>query len=287
MRIDCSDRSRSILIWRQQASNSLYELCWYLRGYCGEPAEFWVVFTVFLSKFRNFIELIKFGQIQCLNDLFMIYKSLLNLFLKSQCPLCDRHAETELCLYCQRQIQRCQLANPSQFWQTPLPVLAWGEYGGQLKMAIAAMKYENHPQLAKPLGQWLGQAWRNSPQNQQAGLTIVPIPMHPDKRQERGFDQAELLAQSFCRVTGFPLEKRGLQRVRQTQALFSLSPEQRQQEVADAFDVGAGFRRQPSGKVLLLDDIYTTGATARAAVTALKRRGIRVSGVVAMATTVR
>jgi ComF family protein len=276
-----------IFIWRQQASNSLYELCWYLRGYCGEPQEFEVVFTVFLSKFRKFIELIKFGQTDRLNDRFMIYKSLLDLFLKSPCPLCDRSAETEFCLYCQRQIQSCQLANPSQYWQKPLPVFAWGEYGGKLKAAIAAMKYENHPQLAKPLGQWLGRAWQNSPQKRKAGPTVVPIPIHSHKRRERGFDQAELLAQSFCQVTGLPLEKRGLQRVRQTQALFSLSPEQRQQEVADAFDVGARFRRQPSGTVLLLDDIYTTGATARAAVTALKRRGVRVSGVIALATTVR
>lgn len=217
----------------------------------------------------------------------MVYKSLLNLFLKSPCPLCDRSTETEICLYCQRQLQSCQFTNPSKFWQKPLPVFAWGEYGGKLKVALATLKYENHPEIAKPLGQWLGRAWQNSPQKGKAQLTIVPIPIHPDKRRERGFDQAELLAQSFCQVAGLPLEKRGLQRIRQTQALFSLSPQQRQQEVAEAFEIGAGFRRTPSGTVLLLDDIYTTGATARAAVTALQRHGIRVSGVVAMATSVR
>ncbi len=259
----------------------------YLRGYCGERDRFKIVFTVFLSKFRNFVELMKFWQFQYFNDISMVYKSILGLFLKSNCPLCDRSAETELCLYCQRQIQRCQLANPSRFWQKPLPVFAWGEYDGQLKAAIAAMKYENHPQLAKPLGQWLGRAWQNSHQKGIVKHTVVPIPMHPHKRRERGFDQAELLAQYFCQVTGFPLAKRGLQRVRQTQALFGLSPEERQQEVAKAFDVGAGFRPSPSDMVLLLDDIYTTGATAKAAVNALKRRGVRVSGVVAMATPIR
>lgn len=285
--MDCSDGLLIVLSGVNRQTILYTSFVRYLRGHCGETDKFWDVFTVFLSKFRNFIELIKFWQIQCLNDTFMVYKSLLNLFLKTHCPLCDRSAERELCLYCQRQIQRCQFANPSQFWQKPLPVFAWGEYGGKLKMAIAAMKYEDHPQIAKPLGQWLGQAWQNSPLKGKAQFTVVPIPIHPHKRRERGFDQAELLAQYFCQVTGLPLAKRGLQRIRQTQALFNLSPEERQQEVADAFEVGSGFRRQPSGTVLLLDDIYTTGATAKAAITALKRRGIRVSGVVAMATTVR
>lgn len=257
----------------------------YLRRYCGEYKESWDSFTVFLRKFRIFSELIKFWQNTRLEEIFMIYKSILDLFLKSQCSLCDRSAEAELCPYCQRQIQHAQFANPRQFWQQPLPVFSWGEYSGKLKAAIAAMKYENRPQLAKPLGQWLGRAWQNSFPGKRDRPTVVPIPMHLQKRRERGFDQAELLARSFCQMTGFPLEKRGLQRMRQTQALFNLSPEERQQEVADAFEVGAGFRRrQPSGTVLLLDDIYTTGATAKAAATALKRRGIRVLGVAAIAT---
>lgn len=217
----------------------------------------------------------------------MVYKSLLGLFLKSPCPLCHRPTDRELCLYCQRQIQRCQFPNPERLWQKPLPVFAWGEYTGQLKVALTTLKYDNHPEVAKPLGQWLGRAWQNFPQIGKVPFAIVPIPIHPSKRRERGFDQAELLAQYFCQVTGLPIEKRGLQRIRRTQALFGLSGEQRQQEVADAFEIGAGFCRHPSTAVLLLDDIYTTGATARAAVTALQRRGIRVSGVVAMATTVR
>ena len=116
-----------------------------------------------------------------------IYKSLLNLFLKANCPLCDRPTDEEVCSYGQRQLQRCQLDNPSQLWQGSLPIFAWGEYGGKLKQAIAAMKYNQNPELARPLGHWLGQAWRNAPMAGNTKLTVVPLPMHPRKRQQRGF----------------------------------------------------------------------------------------------------
>ena len=163
-----------------------------------------------------------------------------------------------------------------------MPVFVWGHYGGSLKRAIAALKYENNPQLSQPLGQWLGQAWNEAAIARSTKLAVVPIPMHPHKRRQRGFDQAELIARSFCQVTGLPLQSRGLERVRQTEALFGLSPDARVREVSDAFALGAQFRRLPKA-VLLLDDIYTTGATARSAVTVLESRGIRVFGLVAIA----
>ena len=212
----------------------------------------------------------------------MVYRHILNLFLKPNCPLCDRAAEGVTCAYCQRQLQRCRFTNPRQNWRGRMPVFVWGHYGGSLKRAIAALKYENNPQLSQPLGQWLGQAWNEAAIARSTKLAVVPIPMHPHKRRQRGFDQAELIARSFCQVTGLPLQSRGLERVRQTEALFGLSPDARVREVSDAFALGAQFRRLPKA-VLLLDDIYTTGATARSAVTVLESRGIRVFGLVAIA----
>src|SRR3712207_2552210 len=129
---------------------------------------------------------------------------LLTLFLKSKCPLCDRPAQVELCEYCQRQLLRCQLSTPSAFWQGQLPVFVWGSYSGVVKRAIATLKYNNHPQLARPLGHWLAQAWLQSTVATHAKkLTVVPIPLRPTKLQKRGYNQAQLIAQSFCEVTGY------------------------------------------------------------------------------------
>jgi len=211
--------------------------------------------------------------------------SLLSLFLKSNCPLCDRATDATLCQYCQRQLQRCQLKHPSQFWQGELPVFVWGHYGGVLKRAIAALKYENHTQLARPLGFWLGEAWLKSTAAQQRKkLTVIPIPIHPSKRQQRGFNQAELLAKSFCQFTGYQYQPHGLERVRETEAQFGLSAKERSQNLTEAFAVGKRFgKRSHHSPVLILDDIYTTGATARSATEVLRKQGIAVYGILAIA----
>lgn len=191
-----------------------------------------------------------------------------------------------MCRYCQRQLRQCQLANPGLFWKGETPVLVWGEYAGTLKRAIAALKYDNNPQLARPLGHGLAEAWLNSPAGSINNLTVVPIPLHPEKLKKRGFNQAELLAESFCERTGLPLQRQGLERVKDTKALFELSAKERETEMKNALSLGRDFRRRhPPGRVLLLDDIYTTGSTVKSAAKTLKQAGIRVCGVVAVATT--
>jgi ComF family protein len=214
-----------------------------------------------------------------------LVKSFLNLFLKSNCPLCQRPASGEFCPYCHKQLQRCQLTDPGRFWHSEQPVFVWGEYGGALKRAIAALKYDGNPQLAKPLGGWLAEAWLSFPELAIDNLTVVPIPLHQEKLKERGFNQAELLAESFCELTGLSLQRHGLERVKNTQALFALTPQQRQAEMKNALSLGKDFRRRrPRDRVLLVDDIYTSGTTVKSAIQILKLSGISVYGTVALAT---
>ena len=214
-----------------------------------------------------------------------LVKSFLNLFLKSNCPLCQRPAAGEFCPYCHKQVQRCQLTDPGRFWHSQQRVFVWGEYGGALKRAIWALKYDGNPQLAKPLGGWLAEAWLIFPELAIDNLTVVPIPLHQEKLKERGFNQAELLAESFCELTGLPLQRHGLERVKNTQALFALTPQQRQAEMKNALSLGKDFRRRrPRDRVLLVDDIYTSGTTVKSAIQILKLSGISVYGTVALAT---
>lgn len=210
--------------------------------------------------------------------------SWLDLLLEANCPLCHRSTNQELCSDCQRQVQRCQLANQTEGWQASLPVFAWGTYGGALKRSIAALKYNNQPQLARLLGQWSAQAWLSASISQTKALVVVPIPMHPTKQRERGFNQAELIARSFCQRTGLPMQSQGLLRTRATEAQFSLSATARAQNLSGAFQVSKDLTRQSTSRaILLIDDIYTTGATAQAAVQALKQHQIPVYGLVAVA----
>lgn len=216
------------------------------------------------------------------------FNSWLNLFLASNCPLCQRPTAQTLCLDCDRQLQRCRLARPQAGWQGTLPLLAWGTYSGPLKRTLAALKYDQQPQLARPLGQALGQAWldaaapKSGISKSRLPLCVVPIPMHADKQRQRGYNQAILLAESFCEWTRLPLKAQGLERIRATEAQFNVTGAEREHNVANAFAIGKGLSRH-STAVLLLDDIYTTGATARSAAQTLRQQGILVHGMVAIA----
>uniref|UniRef100_A0ACD5GRI1 ComF family protein n=1 Tax=Desertifilum tharense IPPAS B-1220 TaxID=1781255 RepID=A0ACD5GRI1_9CYAN len=88
------------------------------------------------------------------------------------------------------------------------------------------------------------------------------------------------MAERFCEISGLRLYSSGLKRVRQTQAQFGLSSSARSLNLTEAFVVGNLKRNSP---ILLLDDIYTTGATARSAAQTLQQQGISVLGIGAIA----
>jgi ComF family protein len=208
----------------------------------------------------------------------------LNLFLKSNCPLCDRTAENVFCRYCERQLQETQLTQPDRYWQGDLPLFAWGTYEGTVKQSMAKLKYDGIRSIGELYGQWLGTSWQQfPPPNTPPKLIVIPIPLHSEKLQTRGFNQAELIARSFCHITGHQLDL-SLQRTRSTAAQFGLSKSARAENVAGAFNIDSHTALKPRSTVLLIDDIYTTGATVRAAAAALTSAQINVCGVAVVAT---
>jgi ComF family protein len=213
------------------------------------------------------------------------FRSVLSLLFQPDCPLCERPAQKVICADCERQLESQRFRNPQRFWQGELPVFVWGRYQGQLKRAIASLKYHNHPDLAQTFGYALGEAWHSSGLAKQPHqLVVVPIPMHPQKLKERGYNQAELIARSFCQYTGLKLQVQALQRIRETTAQFDLGSVEREANLKGAFQLKKRFFNAHRASVLLLDDIYTTGATARNAAACFQKQGISVKGVVAVAT---
>ena len=142
---------------------------------------------------------------------------------------------------------------------------SFGFYENELRKLIHVFKYGRVETLAKPLGRLLVRAL---PRGQTYDL-IVPLPLHWRKRWQRGFNQAALLAREIGRKTHLPV-KSIARRVRQTASQAGLTSAKRRENVSGAFRVRA---RLDGHRVLLIDDVMTTGATAASCARALKRAG--------------
>ena len=103
---------------------------------------------------------------------------------------------------------------------------------------------------------------------------ILPVPVHPAKKSRRGYNQAALIAEEFSRRTGFTADDDILMRTRETHIMRSLGPEQRRENIRGAFSIRPRRLPEIKGKqILLIDDIYTTGATVDELASVLKEAG--------------
>lgn len=153
----------------------------------------------------------------------------------------------------------------------------YGSYEGTLQKLIQLFKYSGIHPLARPLGGLLVDAY---PRSEQIDV-IVPVPMHWWRRWTRGFNQAELLAKEVAGRTGVPVRDAARRR-RWTTPQAGLSNSSRRKNVSSSFEVPkpAAVRGL---RVLLVDDVFTTGATVSACAAALKRAGARRVSVLTLA----
>ncbi len=144
---------------------------------------------------------------------------------------------------------------------------SFGSYEETLRKLIHLFKYTRIRTLARPLGQMIASAVPGD----QSFDVVVPVPLHWRRRLDRGFNQSELLARAVARRYGLRVTN-AARRKRITTAQAGLSNAKRRANVAGAFQV-VRPRAIAGRRVLLVDDVMTTGATAGACAAALRRAG--------------
>lgn len=138
-------------------------------------------------------------------------------------------------------------------------IVSTGIHEGLLRAAIHVLKYENLPQLAQPLGARLATAIRD--QGWPVDV-VVPVPLHFSRLALRRYNQAKLLAGELAASSGLAHAPEALRRERDTRVQVGLSRQERLDNVAGAFAADAAQVRDLS--LLVVDDVYTTGATLAA-----------------------
>jgi ComF family protein len=178
-----------------------------------------------------------------------------------RCGTCDRTWVKNPCPHCER--RGSALA----------AVAAAAAFDGPAREAVHALKYEGRHAIGSLLGRLMARA---APPEE---VTMVaPVPLHPRRRRERGYDQAAILARHVGRSIDVPVEPAAARRVRYTMQQATLDQTKRALNVAGAF---AAEEWVEGERILLVDDVYTTGATLEACATALRNAGaVSVTGLV-------
>lgn len=201
-----------------------------------------------------------------------LIEGIYTLLYPTLCLHCQRNVETnrvpQLCLSCADRL--C----PTEYWELPentltdllrgrleirsASALYFFRTGMVCQSLIHALKYYHHPEVGQQLGRLLGEHLRQHPE-----LTdlygIVPVPLHPKRQYQRGYNQAECIAQGLAQVLEVPVFPEALRRITFQGSQTKRNRFERVENVARSFAPGKGDFR---GKhLLLVDDVMTTGAT--------------------------
>jgi len=145
-------------------------------------------------------------------------------------------------------------------------VFSYWKFSDSFRQLIHHLKYQHKPDLGERLGQYIAGFLPKYWVRQYAYL--IPIPLHKTKRRERGYNQAVFIAQGLSRETSVPVLPDALIRTRFTKTQTRLSREERKQNMHEVFELSASeqvIRRMKKSTILVVDDIFTTGATLESA----------------------
>lgn len=218
-------------------------------------------------------------------------EKLVDLLYPPTCPFCDRQImHTGVCLACKEQLpfikgyrcMRCSKPVASQEIEYCMDCAKQKHkynkgislllYDDCVKQSIANYKYHNRRDFAKSYSalmiQEMGEIWKEWNCD-----IVMPVPVHRKKKRKRGFNQAELIAKAIAEYLKIPCETKLLVRCKNTLPQKEFTPEERRKNLEKAFKIMENVVEYK--KVLLIDDIYTTGSTIDACAVALRKSGVQ------------
>ncbi|MEA3402532.1 MAG: ComF family protein [Armatimonadota bacterium] len=224
-----------------------------------------------------------------------IADELLDLLFPPRCQICGQPSAQPLCETCREQVlfiggHCCALCGVPLRDTQPASMLcsdcregrefsgarAAGLHTGSLRDAVLAFKFGGRTRLAEPLAEMMVDGFRREVEGNGLPLAecaaLVPVPLHPNRRRWRGFDQAELLAERMAPEVELQVWPDVIERVRDTTPQTEVGGRERLTNVKGAFEARQVWRLRGRA-VILIDDVFTTGATIQECARTLRAAG--------------
>lgn len=173
------------------------------------------------------------------------------------CPECYNEME-HLSLYKNREILGVE-------------VYCAGVYDKNLQKLIRGLKYHRQKDLAYFQAKFMYEFWQKIP-NMKDFYQIVPVPLFKEREKRRKYNHMILVGEEFCKLTGYEMNLGLVKRIKDTKPQYKLNKTQRMENLANAFKINKDASSK--GKILLIDDICTTGSTFENIIIELKKNGI-------------
>lgn len=187
----------------------------------------------------------------------MFLLSLLDWIYKKKCYFCKSSNESvKMCSKCFNELEFLPVQVNRKF--NNVNIYCAGVYSKNLQKMIRGLKYHRQKDLAYYQAKFMWLYW------QRLGLTqnfqIVPVPIFPKRKKKRKYNHMELVAEEFAKLSGYEVNFELIKRVKDTKPQYKLNKSQRTMNLSNAFEVNKD-KLIKGKKILIIDDICTTGST--------------------------
>ena len=207
----------------------------------------------------------------------------LNLLFPPKCGFCGKINSEYLCKKCELKLQNLKATkeiNKIQNQEFTYHVYAY-YYKEAIRNKIIDYKFNDMPELSNTFVKLLLNNEKICGFLKKYDI-IIPVPIHKKRKLERGYNQTELIAKEIANQTHLKLEKNILIKQKNIIPQSSLNKSEREQNIKNAF-IAKNIEKIINKKILLFDDIYTTGSTANECAKVLKKQGAKQVGVLTIA----
>ncbi len=195
---------------------------------------------------------------------------LLDLIYKKRCYICGSSKEnSKLCSKCYKKIHLL----PERILKhiDGIPVFSASVYEKEIQKIIRGIKYHNQRELACFQAKIMYDYWKKLNVSENS-YSIVPVPLYSKRQKKRRYNHMELVAYEFSRLTGYSVNTEIIKRIKDTKPQYKLTKKQREKNLHNAFEYSENHYNKE--KLLLIDDILTTGSTMEEMIKTFQKAGV-------------